>query len=127
MGRRRLPVGTTRFDPVRLKRELRAAQPRPQPPTYDDAAIHVVIVRYARLRANGKPVRCDVSPNETDRARLHSQGKVIYDTYEDARDCVRELRRLTGSTTPSYVYGCNRSRRGHMHVTRKNTPDGKRV
>lgn len=115
MGRRQLPVARARrFNAARLQRELHRERMTPR-------TLHDVIRKYARLRTNGKPVRCYPSVNEVDGAKLHSRGKVIFNSVERARDCALELVKRFEDTETTYVYPCNRSRHGHVHMTRKNT------
>lgn len=73
-----------------------------------------LIRRYARLRPdNGDPIFC--TPAKT--GSQHSKGKIIFDTPEKARAFDGEVKRLCGDKTPTYVYECDRSRNGHVHLT----------
>lgn len=80
-----------------------------------------VIVTYARLRPNGKPMFCRPSRLELEGAIPRRQGertdgKVIYDSRQNAEAAGREMEKL--GADPLRSFACNRSRNGHFHLTR---------
>lgn len=80
-----------------------------------------MLVKYARLKRDGRTlVTCNPSQVELDdpsKRREHqgSDGKVIFDTYEKAEACLRELSQFPNAR-PMRIYQCGRSRRGHVHI-----------
>ncbi|WP_143172017.1 hypothetical protein [Pseudonocardia thermophila] len=90
-----------------------------------DAARGEVVARHARLQRNGRPVFCTPSRAELDgtvalRQGRGTDGKIIYETREAAEAAARELEQL--GARPLRAYRCNRSRRGHYHLTTDSTP-----
>lgn len=80
-------------------------------------SIRTIVHRYARLMKSGRPVQCTPGIGHIWQGDDHSAGKVIYDTADSAASAARQLRILTGQRFWSYP--CNRSRRGHLHLTTK--------
>lgn len=76
-----------------------------------------LLKRYARMwpsgRHSGKPMFCTPKRGGSQ----HSKGKAIFDTAEQAKAFAAEVRRLCGDKTPTWVYACDRSRHGHVHLT----------
>lgn len=89
------------------------------------AAIAAVTARYARKVRSGHPMRCVASQAENagieaPRALAGTERKVIYDTADDARQAAAEIAQIVGG--PEQVpYRCTRSRRGHHHLTDRNS------
>lgn len=112
--RRALSSRRTRFDPKTLERDIHRNDPR------RGERIHEVVVKHARLQANGRPITCQPSQwdvRRDDPRDLHSWGKVVFDDEDAARACANELREVLRDETPSYVYPCRRSQHGHVHLT----------
>ena len=82
-----------------------------------------VLARYARLMRSGRPEVCRPGRREIEeRERLGSgggvagsDGKVIYPDRDAAEYAARELEALGGR--PQRAYLCQRSKRGHFHLT----------
>lgn len=87
-----------------------------------------VILKYGRLWPDRRqPMFCSPSRIEREgKSSFHRQpdGKVIYDDREKAEAAARELEAITGIAFRPYA--CPRSRRGHQHLTRDNSPAVKR-
>lgn len=117
MGRRsKLPPRKCHFNARTLELELHRQRPDRGREIYD------IIVKYARLRTNGRPIKCVPSQEAIawdDPLDLHSWGKVVFDSEEAAQACVDELRAVLGDDVPAFVYPCRRSRHGHVHLTSK--------
>lgn len=104
------------------------AQRRPSEPTSPrarrgvrDAARAEVVLRHARLRSDGGPQFCQPSRAEAAglvprRQGARTDGKVIYPDREAAELAAREFEGL--GALPMRAYRCNRSHRGHYHLTR---------
>ncbi len=89
-----------------------------------DAARGEVVARHARLQRNGRPVFCTPSRAELAgtvalRQGRGTDGKVIYESREDAEAAARELEGL--GSQAMRAYRCNRSRSGHYHLTSDST------
>ncbi|MDN5857962.1 MAG: hypothetical protein L0H84_05005 [Pseudonocardia sp.] len=89
-----------------------------------NAARGEVVARYARLQRNGRPVFCTPSRAELAgivalRQGRGTDGKVIYESREDAEAAARELEELGAQAMRAYR--CNRSRGGHYHLTSDST------
>ena len=84
-------------------------------------ARRAVILRHARLYAEGKPMFCMPSKAELEgvtgrKAGPGTDGKVIYPDREAAEAAARELEAL--GAKPMRSYPCGRSpRRRHHHLT----------
>jgi hypothetical protein len=94
-------------------------------PQGDDAekkARRKILRKYARVR-EGRPVFCGPSRDEK-RGRadygIVRNGKVIFDTREQAEAACTALRELTGEMLRPYA--CPRSRHGHHHLTHDRSP-----
>ena len=92
----------------------------PVPPEIAESM--AAIRRYARpCPPSGKPMRCTPSAAEiegvaTRRSAPGNDGKVIYDSREDAEACAAELIAL--GAQPKRSYPCTRkSTGGHWHLT----------
>lgn len=86
-----------------------------------------VVRKYARWQ-NGSPCFCGPSRLEMEgRNTFHAQpnGKVIYNDRETAEKAAAELLAITGINFRPYQ--CPRSRRGHHHLTRDNSPAVRRA
>lgn len=89
-----------------------------------DAARGEVVARHARLQKNGRPVFCTPSRAELAgtvalRQGRGTDGKVIYETRDEAEAAARELEDLGAQAMRAYR--CNRSRSGHYHLTSDST------
>jgi hypothetical protein len=106
MGRRKIPKRLPRtVGLARLQRELNRGTRRQ------------VLDKYARKHPNGKIVFCTPSWDERTQQRvekIHSKGKVIYDTPKLAKLAKRELQQRGAG--PLEIYVCDRSRHGHCHL-----------
>lgn len=85
-----------------------------------DAARGEILARHARLTRGGRPIFCAPSRAEIRGAAIPRQtrgtdGKVIYDSREEAEAAARELEDLGARPLRSYL--CGRSRHGHFHLT----------
>ena len=83
-----------------------------------------VLVRYARLMRSGRPEVCRPGRRELEGQAFSahapgSDGKIIYPDRDSAECAARELERLGGR--PQRPYLCQRSRRGHYHLTTDQT------
>lgn len=79
-----------------------------------------IVARFARLRASGKPVFCTPSQAELSGrvprvTKWGNDGKVIFDSFEQAEACARALE-ATGCRR-QVPYQCQRGTRGHHHLT----------
>lgn len=89
---------------------------------YDEAlaaAIEKIWKKYARLTKAGKPIRCRPSKVEINQPFQRvmpegTDGKIIYDTRQNAQLAANEFFRLT--RTFQSPYRCRRSRSGHYHL-----------
>jgi hypothetical protein len=110
MGRRKTTKGK-RVNPLEALAALnRAISATPE----HEEARRAVLVKYARLRKNGKPTLCSPPKRELLGGEVPGAFKVIYDTEENAKDAARELCAL--GAPPMFPYPCPRSRRGHVHL-----------
>lgn len=79
-------------------------------------AMREVLERFGRKRRNGKLIYCTPSQEEYETDdRPRSRNKIIYDTEAIAQSAALAIYNLSGDLMFSYV--CNRSRRGHRHLT----------
>ncbi|MEV0616149.1 hypothetical protein AB0I81_22740 [Nonomuraea sp. NPDC050404] len=79
-----------------------------------------VVARYARRDWRGRIARCLPSKAELSGAKRRrestgSDRKVIYADLATAETAARELEKL--GAPPLRAYLCNRSKRGHAHLT----------
>ncbi len=89
------------------------------------ADIAAVTHRYARTLRSGHPMRCVASRAEAEgrralRARPGNEMKVIYDTEAAAAAAAGEIAAILGQP-PQRPYRCDRSKRGHYHLTDPNS------
>lgn len=80
-----------------------------------------IILRYARLTSNGKPMFCKPSREELSNPnqRREAEGtdwKIIYDSVQDAEDSAREMCQIGAEM--QYAYPCRRSSHNHFHLSR---------
>jgi hypothetical protein len=100
-----------RVDPLEALAALnRAISATPE----HEQARRAVLVKYARLRKNGRPILCSPPRSELLSGHVSGAFKVIYDTAKNAEDAARELSAL--GAPPMIPYPCPRSRRGHLHL-----------
>lgn len=96
----------------------------------DDAerkARRKILRRYARMR-EGRPVFCGPSRLEKEQRADYGiirNGKVIFDTREQAEAAAAALLGLTGEMFRPYA--CPRSRHGHHHLTHDRSPANRRA
>jgi hypothetical protein len=94
--------------------------PAQRRPVRDPARAEIVL-RHARLRSDGgpqfcRPSRAELTGEVPRRQGARNDGKVIYPDRESAEQAAREFESLGAS--PMRSYRCNRSTRGHFHLTR---------
>lgn len=109
------------------ERDAQVEQALPAQRGIRDAARGEVVARHARLQRNGRPVFCTPSRDELAgrvgmRQGHGTNGKVIYETRDEAEAAARELEELGSRSLRAYR--CNRSRRGHFHLATDSTPAG---
>lgn len=95
----------------------RPSRPRP----VRDAARAEIVLRHARLRSDGgpqfcRPTRAEAAGLVPRRQGTRTDGKVIYPDRDAAELAAREFEGL--GAMPMRAYRCNRSNRGHFHLTR---------
>lgn len=81
---------------------------------------YAVLVKYARLGRDGRPLTCRPSQVELADWRkrkepMGSDGKIIFESRSKAEKCIEELSKLTNAR-PMIAYPCGRSRAGHHHI-----------
>lgn len=86
-----------------------------------------IIKQYARPLWSGsdnKPMRCKAGKDERGGGLLAAEGKIIYDSLEQAQAAADAMWRLLHERR-QFPYPCERSKHGHYHLTTRRRERGK--